>query len=208
MRLGVFGGTFDPPHWAHLILADEARYQLQLDQVLWVLTAYPPHKSGREISPWQQRLALVEAAIADNPYFKLSTVEIDRLPPHYAYETVRLLAENNPGSELIYLMGGDSLGDLPDWKEPRIFLQNCSALGVMHRPGEKFDLLTLEAILPGLLNKVRFVDAPGLDISSIDLRERIRTGKPARYYLPPAVYEVIVRLRLYQDNYSENLPQG
>lgn len=199
MRLGVFGGTFDPPHWAHLILADEARYQLRLDQVLWVLTPYPPHKSGRDISPWQQRLALVEAAIMDNPYFSISTVEIDRLPPHYAYETVRILAEKNPGSEIIYLMGGDSLGDLPEWKEPRIFLQICSELGVMHRPGENLNLINLEAILPGLMRKVRFVDAPSLDISSIDLRERIRTGRPARYYLPPAVYEAIMRQKLYQD---------
>lgn len=200
MRLGVFGGTFDPPHWAHLILADEARYQLQLDQVLWVLTPYPPHKSGREVSPWQQRLALVEAAIADNPYFKISTIEIDRLPPHYAYETVHLLQEENPDSQLIYLMGGDSLGDLPDWKEPHIFIQTCFELGVMHRSGESFDLLALDGILPGLKDKVRFVKAPILDISSVELRERIRTGKPARYYLPPAVYEIIIQLRLYQND--------
>jgi nicotinate-nucleotide adenylyltransferase len=142
---------------------------------------------------------LVEAAIADNSYFRISTVEIDRLPPHYAYETVRILAEKNPGCELIYLMGGDSLGDLPEWKEPQIFIQICSELGVMHRPGENFDLPTLEVVLPVLMRKVRFVDAPSLDISSIDLRERIKAGKPVRYYLPPAVYEIIVHLKLYQD---------
>ena len=106
-RLGVFGGTFDPPHVAHLILAAEARYQLGLDRVLWVLTPHPPHKEGQEITPCDERLALLEAAIGDDSAFELTRVDIDRPPPHYAFQTMRLLRGTYPGEVLVNLMGCD-----------------------------------------------------------------------------------------------------
>ena len=104
-RLGIFGGTFDPPHMGHLILAAEARDQLALDLTIWVLTPDPPHKQGKDIASLEHRLAMVELAMADDPGFLLSHVDIDRPGPHYALDTVNLLRKEYPEDELIYLMG-------------------------------------------------------------------------------------------------------
>jgi len=139
-RLGIFGGTFDPPHIGHLILAAEAHSQLSLDRVLWVLTFYPPHKTEQSISPLSDRLDMVLAAISDDPRFELSRVDIDRPAPHYAVDTVRLLKETCPQSELVYLMGGDSLKSLPYWYKPLEFVAGCHSLGVMRRPGDQINL--------------------------------------------------------------------
>ena len=139
MRIGVFGGTFDPPHIGHLVLAADALNQLKLDRVLWVLTPVPPHKQGQMISPVDQRLALVQAAIEGEARYKLSRVELDRPGPHYAVDSVRLLQEQNPKAEFIYLLGGDSLRDLPMWYKPQEFIRLISGLGVMRRPGVDID---------------------------------------------------------------------
>lgn len=197
-RVGVFGGTFDPPHQGHLILAAEAHFQLDLDRLLWVLTPFPPHKTAREITPVDQRLEMVRIAIAENPAFELSRIEIDRPGPHYALDTVLRLREANPGAELIYLIGGDSLHDLPTWHRPGEFLRTCSNLGVMRRPGDRIELADLEAALPGLEAKLRFIDAPLLEISSTQIRERIERGHPFRYYLPPGIFAYIQERGIYR----------
>ncbi|MEZ0395942.1 MAG: nicotinate-nucleotide adenylyltransferase [Anaerolineales bacterium] len=196
--LAIFGGTFDPPHLAHLILADEARHALGLERVLWVLTPDPPHKQDQAITPLKHRRAMLELAIADEPRFELSTVEIDRPGPHYALDTVLLLAAQNPGCDLIYLMGEDSLRDLPTWHRPADFLAAVHALGVMRRPGLPADLAALEAVLPGIRLKVRFVDAPRIEIAASDIRQRIAEGRPFRRFLTPAVYEYIRQHHLYR----------
>lgn len=198
MRIGIFGGTFDPPHLGHLILAEEARFQLALDRMLFVPTPDPPHKKHRAITPIEDRLAMVEAAIADNENFEISRVEIDRPGPHYALDTVNFLRAEHPGDELIYLMGGDSLKDLPvNWHRPGDFVAACDALGVMRRPKEIIDLSELEAQLPGLSEKVRFIDAPLLEIASRQIRRRAASGRPYRYYLPPGVCDIIRERNLY-----------
>ena len=197
-RIGVFGGTFDPPHQAHLILADEARHQLGLERVLWVLTPDPQHKEGQVILPWQVRLELLAAALDGDAAFEISRVEIERPRPHFAFETMRILREHYPEAELIYLMGGDSLRDLPTWKRPLDFLTTCHAVGVMRRPGDAVDLTELERELPGLSEKVIFVASPLLQISASEIRQRVVSGDPVRYYLPPRVYEIILDRGLYQ----------
>src|SRR5690349_15629428 len=106
MRIGIFGGTFDPPHLGHLILAEEAQYRLRIDHLLWVLTADPPHKQGQPITRLEDRLALVHAAIDDNPAFELSRVDLDRPGPHFALDTVRIIGREHPEAELFYLIGG------------------------------------------------------------------------------------------------------
>ncbi|MBI4771899.1 MAG: nicotinate (nicotinamide) nucleotide adenylyltransferase, partial [Chloroflexi bacterium] len=186
-HLGLFGGTFDPPHLGHLILAEEACARLRLDRLLWVLTAQPPHKQDWELSPLADRLALVQAAIEGEPRFALSRVDIDRPGPHWAADTLRLVGQANPGAALIYLMGGDSLRDLPTWGRPAEFVARCTEIGVMRRsktplagPGQQFDLAALEAALPGLASKVRFLDLPMIDIASHDVRRRVREGRPYR----------------------------
>lgn len=197
-RLGIFGGTFDPPHIAHLALAAEALRQLGLERVLWVLTPDPPHKPRRAITPVETRLELVRAAIRGEPRFELSRVDIDRPPPHYALDTVRRLRETYPGAELVYLMGGDSLRDLPNWRQPQEFVLACHALGVMRRPRTRLNLERLAASLPTLRDKVRFFDTPRLDISASDIRRRVRLGHPYAYMLPAAVGEIIAAQGLYQ----------
>jgi nicotinate-nucleotide adenylyltransferase len=195
--IGIFGGTFDPPHIGHLTLSAETRAQLGLDRLLWVLTPNPPHKQGQPITKLDHRLAMVELAISDNHQFELSTVEIDRPGPHYALDTVNIISEQNPSAELVYLMGGDSLRDLPAWYRPTDLVAALRFVSVMRRPGDSIDLPALEIIIPGLAAKVRYVDAPLLDISAHEIRQRIVDGRPFRYFLPPAVYDYIVKHNLY-----------
>jgi len=195
MRLGLFGGTFDPPHNGHLHLAAAARDQLALDRVLWIVTADPPHKDD-SISPVESRLALVAAAIAGQPAFEISRVEIDRPGPHYAADSVALLARKYPATDLIYLMGGDSLRDLPTWGRPREFLAHCT-LGVLRRPGDHVDLAALEGALPGISQRVAFINELLLPISASDVRRRVAAGLPIVGLVPPAVAELISDLGLY-----------
>ena len=198
MRIGIFGGTFDPPHLGHLILAAEAHFQLELDRLLWVLTPVPPHKMGRVITSPDDRLAMVEAAISKDARFEISTVEIDREGPHYAIDTVQLLREEHPKDELIYLVGGDSLQQLNTWHRPIDFIQACDALGVMHRPDNPLDMGQLESQAPGITAKIQFLEAPLLEISSRVLRRRINQGEPYQYYLPQEVITVIEARKLYR----------
>ena len=195
--IGIFGGTFDPPHIGHLILAAEARAQLGLDRLLWVLTPNPPHKQGQQITPTGHRLAMVKLAISDDPQFELSTIEIDHPDPYYALDTVKMIAELNPGAGLVYVMGGDSLRDLPDWYRPADFVAACHAIGVMRRPGDSVDLPALEKAIPGLRSKVRFVAAPLLDIAAYEIRIRVAENRPFRYFLPPGVCDYVTANRLY-----------
>lgn len=197
-RLGVFGGTFDPPHLGHLILAGEALAQLGLEQVLFVLTADPPHKQHRRVTTIDDRLAMLNAAVQGQPAFQLSRVEIDRPGPHYSLDTMHLLAGEYPHMDLVYLIGGDSLHALPNWHRPAEFLAACAALGVMRRPSARIELDDLEKALPGLSAKLEFIDAPLLEIASREIRQRIKEGGHYRYYLPDAVYQLIQGQGIYR----------
>ena len=198
-RLGIFGGTFDPPHIGHQILAAEAYDQLSLDRVLWVLTPNPPHKQDQVVSPLKKRLQMVEAAISENDFFELSRVEIDRPPPHYTVDTIKLLAQQYPNAELYYLVGGDSLIDIHTWHIPDEFVLACDGIGIMCRPGEEIELRNLETQTPGISEKLYFIDAPLLEISSSKIRKRVRMGETYRYYVPPKIYRLIREQRLYID---------
>ena len=197
MRIGIFGGTFDPVHVGHLILATESASQLDLDKVLWMVTADPPHK-GEQVSPVEDRLAMVVAAIDEDPLFEISRLEIDRPGPHLAVDTLRLLQQQYPQDTLVYLMGGDSLEDLPSWYDPADFLAVCDEIGVLRRPGHQIDMPALEKRLPGLTAKVHFIDSALIDISSTQLRAAIAANKPFRYSLPPDVYRYIQEHGLYR----------
>lgn len=197
MRIGIFGGTFDPPHVGHLILAEECRTQLNLDKLLWVVTDNPPHKRYVSVSPIEDRVKLVEKAIADNNAFFLSRVDIDRPAPHFAIDTVNILKNENQGAQFFYLMGGDSLHDLPTWNRPKDFIELCDGIGVMRRHADQVDLVSLEHLLPGISKKVMIVDAPILEISSKEIRQRINEGQGYRYYLRDAVYQAVMDLGLY-----------
>lgn len=197
-RLGIFGGTFDPPHVGHLILAAEARDQLQLDSTIWVLTPDPPHKRGENISSIAHRLDMVELAISEDIGFSLSFVDIDRPGPHYTADTVRLLRRNYPNDELVYLMGGDSLHDLPNWYKAKELLNAVDGIGVMRRPGDDIDLSVLMEKLPQLKEKLNFVTAPLLEISAEQIRRRARQNRTYRYYLLPKIFQYISINHIYQ----------
>jgi nicotinate-nucleotide adenylyltransferase len=196
-RIGLFGGTFDPPHVGHLILASEAQSQLELDRLFWTLTPEPPHKQDQLITSLEHRLAMVNLAIADNPSFELSRVELDRPGPHYTLDTINLVAEQNPDAEIVPVIGGDSLHDLPTWHRPQELLYAAHWIGVMRRPGESANLEELERELPGISSKVHYVDAPLLEIASSEIRSRIANGRPFRYYLSEPVYHYINQHHLY-----------
>lgn len=198
MRLGLYGGTFDPPHLGHLILAGEAADQLALDRVLWVLTPNPPHKKGRAISSLEIRLEMLQAAIAGLPNHQFSDIEMCRSGPHYALDTVLELKHQFPKDEIIYLIGGDSLRDLPTWYQPNRLLQIVDGLGVMRRPGARINLAALRNELPGIMEKLLWVEAPLIQISGSLIRKRIHEGKEFRFFVPQAVFSIIQAKGLYR----------
>lgn len=195
--IGVFGGTFDPPHLGHLILASFALDGLDLEEVLWVLTPRSPLKPTAVISPPDVRVRMVEAAIAAEPRFRLSRVDLDRAGPHYAADTLERLAKQEPGASFVYLLGSDSLDDLPRWHDPTRLMDRCAALGVMRRLGAEPDLGQLERVIPGLSAKVRFFVAPLVAISGREIRARAAAGAGIRYLVPDSVLEIIRANSLY-----------
>lgn len=197
-RLGIFGGTFDPPHLGHMILAAEAADQLQLDKVLWMLAPTPPHKLSSHVSSFADRAEMVQTCIAGEPKFELSQLENERPGPHYTADTLAILRERYPQSCLVLLIGGDSLQYLPEWHEPATVIARLDELGVMARPGNTCDWELLDRSFPELRAKLRMIDAPLLEISSSEIRERASTGHHFRYYLDDDVYQIIKNRRFYR----------
>ena len=195
--IGVFGGTFDPPHHAHYALAKAAYENLHLIKVLWVPTSIPPHKSIGAAAAIEDRLGMVEALIESDPEFELSLVDVNRPPPYYAYQTLELLRDEHP-DPLIYLMGSDSLRDLPTWKLPMRFLDACDRIGVMERAAIDHDLDILESQLPGVKKKIIMFPAPFLEISASDVRRRIHEGLPYQDVVDPRVGAYIEQQNLYK----------
>lgn len=195
--LGILGGTFDPPHYGHLALAENARVQLRLDRVLFVLAGQPPHKPEQPITPARHRAALVEAAIADNPAFAISCVDLDRPGPHYTVEMLALLRRKHPQADLFFLIGGDSLTQFLAWRDPAGIARQAR-LAVMQRPGYEPDLGALEQAVPGISERLAWLDAPRLDIASSDLRRRVCAELPLRYLVPPPVESYIREHHLYR----------
>lgn len=198
MKRGVFGGTFDPPHLGHLILAEELSHELGLDVVHWVLTPQPPHKPDQKITPVKHREKMLQVCLRGIDYFVLSRVDLDRTPPHYAADTGAIFRSRYPEDELVYMIGEDSLRDLPNWIRPQEFLSKIDRLGVLSRPRVETDFEVLEDQLSGVTEKTHLVSGPLLQISSSMIRKRIRSGRPYRFFLLPAVMEIIEEDQLYR----------
>jgi nicotinate-nucleotide adenylyltransferase len=196
-RLGVLGGTFDPIHHGHLVAAGEAHYQLGLDKVLFVPAGSPPHKPDRPILPGDQRLRMIELAIAGKAHFDTSRVDLDRPGPCYTVDTLRLLrGQWGPQTTLFFIEGVDSLSEISTWYQPQRLIELCE-LAVVERPGVQLDLALLDAQLPGLRSKIHWVQMPGLEISSSDLRSRVRDGRPISYLVPTSVETYIRQQGFY-----------
>ncbi len=184
-KLGIFGGTFNPPHMAHLMAAEGVRDQLKLDKVLFVPAAIPPHKQKENIVPVKHRLEMVRLAIRGNRYFEISDVELHRKGPSYTIDTVREMRRSYPDDELLFIMGIDLLTEFDTWKEPDMILEECR-LVAMNRPG--FDLAVIDK---DLLMRVELVNVPSVDISSTNIRRRVKSGRSIRYLVTQDVEEYI-----------------
>lgn len=198
-RIGILGGTFDPPQMGHLILAEYSRETLCIDHILFVPVADHPVKQGETRLPVRHRLAMLERAIKDNRSFSISRVDIDRQGPHYSADTVKIIQGQYPQAQLYFVMGGDNLRSLPSWKRAQDLYQSCR-LAVMKRADEDIAAAMHDDTLPGLSKKVDIVDVPMLSIwlSSTYVVERLRQNLSARYLVPDNVLDYIARHRLYR----------
>ncbi len=196
-RVGVLGGSFDPPHYGHLALAETARVQLSLARVFFVPAGRPPHKRERDLSSADDRAAMVQAAIADNSAFRLSRVDLERPGPHYTVDTLALLRAQYPDvAAWFFLMGEDSLHDLPYWHDVEGILRQAS-LAVMPRQGKRVDMAKLGSRISSMKETLIWLDVPLVNFSATDLRRRARESLPLRYLVPSPVDEYIQRRGLY-----------
>jgi nicotinate-nucleotide adenylyltransferase len=201
MRIGIFGGTFDPVHTGHLILAEQGREQGRLDEVWFVPAAHPPHKEEPDLTRFEQRVEMLALAIAGNPAFRIDELEKERPGPSYTADTLAELRRRHPAHEFLLLIGSDTLLDLPHWYQPLRVLEHAGLL-VMMRPGSA--ALTAEQLrerlylADGTPLRLEMIQTPQIDISSRDLRRRAAAGRSLRYFLPRAVECYIHEKRLYK----------
>lgn len=197
---GIMGGTFDPIHYGHLVLAEKAREAFGLSKVIFVPAAVPPHKIGEVATSAVNRLKMVELAIADNPFFEVSTVEIDRDGPSYSIDTVKELKTLGYGNQAAFIMGFDSLLDLHTWKNYQELLAETKIITAF-RPG--YPILKNEEEWPKFLRpfqkQILLLEAPLLDISSTWLRVELMYERSIRYLVPESVQEFIVKNKMYRN---------
>ncbi|MGI9188763.1 MAG: nicotinate-nucleotide adenylyltransferase [Longimicrobiaceae bacterium] len=188
MRLGVFGGTFDPPHFGHLVVAADAHEMLGLKRTLFVPAGTPPHKLGRKLTPAAVRAEMVRAAVDGDPRFGVDELEIRRSGPSYTVDTLRELRERDATCELFLLVGADNLEQLPGWREPGEILR-LARLAVLARGGGSGGV----PLYPDALE----VPVTRIDISATDLRDRVASGRSIRYLVPEGVRKIVERRGLY-----------
>jgi nicotinate-nucleotide adenylyltransferase len=196
-RIGVFGGTFDPIHHGHLVAAEEVRVVCGLDRVVFMPAGTPPHKLGQRVTPAEHRLEMVQLGIAANPYFTCSTIDIDRPGPSFTVTMLELLHDRwGPETDIYFIMGRDSLADLPNWHQP-LRLIELAHIVVVDRPRYEVDMAHLEKTLPGISECVEFVHIPGMAIASSEIQRRVRAGLPIKYQVPDVVEAYIYAQNLY-----------
>jgi nicotinate-nucleotide adenylyltransferase len=201
VRLGVLGGTFDPPHVGHLILAEEARTSLELERVLFVPAGDPWRKAGQHVTPAEHRLAMLRLALASDSYFEVCMLEVERPGPSYTVDTLEALRrQHGPGLELYFILGEDALHDLPNWKDPERIVTLAWLAVAPRAQGSTPTTSDREAGVSGLSQRIVAIDMPIIDISSTALRARARAGLSLRYLVPLAVEEYIGRHGLYAGN--------
>lgn len=198
MEIGLLGGTFDPIHLGHLIIAEAVRENLGLSRVLFVPAGQPWLKATREITAPEHRLKMVELAIESNPYFAVSTYELDRPGPSYSVDTVAFLRDEiGPDAGLYFIVGADALAELPRWKEPAKLAALCRIVGVGRPGAPKPDLPALEKAVPGVSTLINLLDVAQIGISSTKIRELVKNGRSIRYLVPLSVEEYIYENKLY-----------
>ncbi len=201
-HVALMGGTFDPIHYAHLIIAEEVRATLGLSELIFIPAGHPPHKVGRGSTAVRHRLTMLELALASNPHFTISRVEVDRPGPSYLVDTLRILHKQwEPEVALSFIIGWDSLEEFHTWHDAAGILGQLTHLIAVRRPGYVEDArynTQLETRLPGMTQRLLVIPVPQLDISSTDLRCRVAEGRPIKYQIPEAVERYIMQHGLYQ----------
>lgn len=199
-RIGIMGGTFDPIHYGHLVAAEEARHDFQLDLVLFVPSGQPPHKTDRAITAAKHRYLMTVLATLTNPHFAVSRVDIDRPGPSYTVDTLTELQRlYGPETELYFITGADAMSQILQWKDGESLFEMCHFIAAT-RPG--YSLMTFKKALGPVAQKfkdrIHPLQVPALAISSSDIRHRIRQGRSARYLLPDPVWHYIMKNGLYR----------
>lgn len=200
MRLGLLGGTFDPVHFGHLLLAERCREECRLDQVWFLPAGNPPHKQTDVISPGIQRAEMLEFAIAGHPQFSVNRMELSRTGRSFTVDTLRELHGEDPARELFFLIGADSLADLPLWRDPAGIAELAMIVAVNRgdRPLPELDDLRGK-LGDAVVNRIQLVTMPGIDFSASDIRRRTRAGQSIRFMTPRACEVYIQQHGLYQD---------
>jgi nicotinate-nucleotide adenylyltransferase len=206
MRLGLFGGTFDPVHYAHLLLAERCREQCRLDRVVFVPSAVPPHKRGQELTPGPARIEMLQLAIAGHEQFQISGFEVDRGGVNYTVDTLRHFRGQDPNAELFFLLGADMLHDLPNWREAGTVCGLATITAVRRDGVAEPDFACLAALVPQERIDVfrrHQVEMPAVGLSGTDIRRRVRAGLSIRYMTPRAAEKYIEAHGLYRGDASQ-----
>ena len=196
-RLGIYGGTFDPIHYGHLLLADRCREELQLDEVWFIPAGVSPHKVGKPLSPGKARVQMVEFAVSGFPEFRVSKIELERTGPSYTVQTLEQLRAADPSRELFLLMGADSVAEFASWREPQRILELAHVVAV-NRAGEQPDLSNVAPLCQAVGRSIRVVEMPAVDFAASDIRARVAAGRSIRFLTPRPVEMYIRANRLYQ----------
>ncbi|MDD4803289.1 MAG: nicotinate-nucleotide adenylyltransferase [Syntrophomonas sp.] len=199
-NIGILGGTFDPIHYGHIVAAECVRDALQLDRIIFIPAARPPHKTPGEILDSQHRLEMVKLAVKDNPYFVVSELEINRSGLSYTVDTIAVFQQKCPQTKIFFIIGVDALLLINTWKDYERLASMCS-FAVVTRPGYQLnrDSEAFRDIPPEVLNKIHLLQVPGLYISSSHIRQRVGRGQTIKYLLPPAIEDYIREHDLYQE---------
>jgi nicotinate-nucleotide adenylyltransferase len=198
MRLGIFGGTFDPVHYGHLLAAEQCREQCRLDEVWFVPAAVPPHKAGVEISPGKARAEMLELAVAGLPQFRVSRMELERDGPSYTVDTLAVLRRDDPTRELFLILGADSLADFATWREPRRVAELATILAVNRGRVTPDVSAAAQQLGREFQALVQVVEMPAVDLASTDIRRRVREGRSIQFMTPRAVDLYLRQHNLYR----------
>ena len=196
MRLGILGGTFDPIHFGHLFIAEEARCSLDLDQVIFLPNGHPPHKAFSRLTTASHRLEMTRIAIASNPNFVCSTIEAERSAVSYTVDTLKELQGTHPEARLFYITGVDTIADLMTWRNPDEVVRLAVFVAVT-RPGYDLSLLQ-DRLPPEIMKRIEILESDSPEISSSVVRERAMSSLPVRYLVPDEVLKYIEKHQLYR----------
>jgi len=203
-KVGIMGGTFNPIHYGHLFLAENAYEQLGLDQVLFMPSKNPPHKAKPEMISDQQRVDMISIAIMDNPHFALSTIELEREGWTFTADTLTLLTKENSDIEYYFIVGADSLFMMQQWKDPQIVFQHCTVVAASRDNVEKEQMQQQATFLEKEFSaSILLIEMPTIQIASATIRDRVASNKTIRYYLPDDLTNYIVKNQLYRKKLEE-----